>query len=252
MTDGEQPLPRVQSLGKALAILQAIARSGSGLKAVQVMRVTGLSKQATHHILHSLITLGLLQRTENGGYVLGLAMGELATAFERQFEAPPRLVRAVREVAEETGEAAYLSGWWNHQIVILFTSRGARVMQPSELRSGAHGDAHARASGKLLLALSDERVLSDFLATNAFRPRTPRTITNVETFRSCLMEIRQAGFAVDYEEFAQDLCCIAVPVQIGSEWFALAVSWPTSRFEADRERYIETLKRHGGITTRFL
>lgn len=244
MTNVEQPLPRVQSLGKAVAILQAIARSGAGLKAVQVMRVTGLSKQATHHILHSLVTLGLLQRNENGGYVLGLAMGELAAAFERQFEAPPKLARAVREVAEETGEAAYLSGWWNNQIVILTTSRGARVMQPSELRPGAHGDVHARASGKLLLALSDERLLSDFLEKYNFRRRTPQTITDVETFRARLEDIRKAGFAVDYEEFAQDLCCIAVPVQAGNDWFALALSWPTSRFEVDKDRYIHTLMQH--------
>lgn len=238
-----RPVPRVQTLGKAIDILLAVARSRGDLKAMQIVRSTGLAKQATHHLLHSLVTIGLLQKTDGGGYVLGPSMGELATAYDRQFEPPSSLLQAIRGVAQETGETAYVSGWWNREIVTLATARGTRVLQPADLRPGTYGHAHARASGKLLLALANEHARAIYLANHPLAPRTPTTITDPAILMQALGDIRRDGVASDLEEFAPDLCCLAVPVALERDVFALAVSWPTSRYERDRERYLGVLRR---------
>jgi IclR family acetate operon transcriptional repressor len=106
---------------------------------------------------------------------------------------------------------------------------------------GPVADGHARASGKLLLALAPEDVREAYLATHPLRRMTRTTITSRARLLEEFERIRGAGYAVDEEEFDEGVCCVAAPLENGAP-IAVALSAPRERFDSNREEYIAAVK----------
>lgn len=241
-----EPVPRVQSVDRAMRILFAIARSKEGLKAAEVVAATGLPRQASYHLLHTLVGAGALTRSGSGKYVLGLRVGVLIEGFKRHLAPPEHLGPVLRRISDETGETAYGSGWWDGEIVTLVTTRGTNAVQATEVSHGTYSDAHARASGKLLLAYSSEEVRTQYLSSHRLNQRTAKTITLLPNLYEEFERIRAAGYATDMEEFSDGLCCLAIGIGGGTEPFALTVSAPAERFQQMFQSYLATMRRIAG------
>lgn len=238
--------PRVQSVDRAMRILFAVAQSKDGLKAAEVVATTGLPRQVCYHILHTLVTSGVLTRSGAAKYVLGLRVATLVEGFRRHLAPPEYLAPVVRRVAEETGETAYASGWWDGEIVTLVTARGTNSVQAMEIAHGTYSDAHARASGKLLLAHSEETVRTEYLSSHRLTPRTKQTITTISALYEEFERIRAAGYATDMQEFSTGLCCLAVGLGGFNLPFAITVSAPAERFDQMFAGYLATMRRIAG------
>ncbi|QIB65782.1 IclR family transcriptional regulator [Kineobactrum salinum] len=234
--------PRVQSVARAVKILMAVAQSENGLKTIEISRKANLPKQATYHLVHTLMTSGMLTHNEQGLHVLGLRIGTLAEAFRRHLSPPQHLTPFVRKIANETGETAYATGWWAGEIVNLTTWRGSNPIQASEVTHGSYIDAHARASGKLLLAFADEETRSHYLAEHALPARTSQTITELSQLHEEFQLIREQGYAVDREEYTIGLHCLAVPIDAGASPYALTISAPTERFKQRFTDFLEIMR----------
>jgi IclR family transcriptional regulator, acetate operon repressor len=175
--------------------------------------------------------------------VLGLRIGTLSEAFRRHLEPPEYLAPLVRRIAAETGETTYAVGWWNDEIVALSRARGANSVQAAEIPDGQAGDAHARASGKLLLAYATADARRQYLATHPLNRRTPNTVTDVAVLEAQLATVREQGYAMESEEFAIGISCIATALDGGMLPFALGLSAPTERCLANAETYLEVMRR---------
>lgn len=235
--------PRVQSVARAASILLAIARSDNGLTPKEMSSTLGISLQTTYHLLHTLSETGLIARNERNRFVVGLNAGVLAEALTRHLAAPEYLAPVVREIARETGETAYAVGWWNGEIVTLSVTRGHHAVHAAEVPHGFSRDAHARASGKLLLAFATPSVRDDYLRTHALRRCTAHTITTLKAMARECETIRQQGYSIDREELTSGLSCIAVPIAGGLAPFALGLSAPADRFQKEFQRYLTALRR---------
>ena len=149
----------------------------------------------------------------------------------------------LRRIADATGETAYASGWWNGEIVTLVSVRGHNAVQASEVSHGTYSDAHARASGKLLLAYATEEQRTAYLSSHRLKARTAKTIATLPRLYEEFERIRAAGYATDLEEFANGLCCLAVGLGGDTPLFALTISAPAERFEREFETYLATMKQ---------
>jgi DNA-binding IclR family transcriptional regulator len=234
--------PRVQSVARAIAILAAVADSPGGLRAMEIAARLGLGRQGTYHLLHTLVGCGMLARNQENRYVLGLQIATLADAFTRQLAPPEHLAPLVRQVAVETGETAYAVGWRDGEIVNLVSAPGSNAIQATTVPQGYYRFAHARATGKLLLAYAAPEVREAYLSDHAMERRTPKTLVARSALEAELTRIQEDGFATDREEFALGLCCLAVPVGRGAT-FAIGISAPVERFNAEFDGYLDTLRR---------
>lgn len=234
--------PRVQSVARAISILGAVGQSPSGLKASEIAAVAELPKQATYHLVHTLVTTGMLTRNDRGYYVLGLRVGTLAEAFRRQLAPPEHLAPIVRRISLETGEASYASGWWTGEIVTLAASAGSGPVQATEVPLGTFSDAHARASGKLLLAFASDDVRDRYFSSHALTRRTRSTIISLSKLADEFARIREQRYAIDNEEYSTGLCCLAIPIEQGSP-FALTLSAPVERFRENFHSYLNAVTK---------
>ncbi len=241
--DVQQDKPRVQSAARAIQILQAVARHrGDGISAREIAETLDLPRQVVYHLVHTLLGLDMLRKTRGARYALGLGVAPLAQAFRQQLMAPDFLAQYVKEAAARTGETAYAVGWVDERIVVLATAQGRLPVLAAEVPHGFADDAHARASGKLLLAMASEIDTSRYLAQHPLRPRTPHTFTELPAFMAELARIRAQWFAIDAEEFSPGLTCLAVPIGAVPSTLVLGISAPTERFELRRESYLRSLR----------
>lgn len=241
LTERSDPKPRIQSAVRTISILLAVADSASGLKTKEIMERVGLSRQVTYHLIHTLYTTGIIRKNGNNRYVLGLAALSIAEGFRRQLDTPGHLAHRVRSIVAATDETAYAGGWVNGEIVALATARGESPVGAAEIPQGYSGHAHARASGKLLLALVEPAICEEYLSNHLLEARTSKTITDREALMREFEQIRTRGYALDNEEFNEGLRCLAVPVEGLGGRFALGISVPSERFERNFDRYLAAL-----------
>jgi DNA-binding IclR family transcriptional regulator len=236
-----EPKARVQSVSRAVAILLHVARSPDGLSAREVSDAVGLQLGTVQHLLQSLAVEGFLAKDQRRRYRLGMKISVLTEAFPRHLDPPEHLTPYIRALAQKTGEAAYISGWRSGRIVIYSYVPGEHPVTVGDLGLGPVDDAHARASGKLLLALSTPESRENYLDGHPPQPRTPATIVDPASLELEFRSIRERGYAVDREEYAPGVCCLAAAVSTSAPLFTFSISAPTERFELQFERYLTTL-----------
>ena len=239
----EDRKPRIQTAERTVAVLLAIARSLDGMKAKEISDAIGLPRQVTYHLLHTLLGTGILRKNLSNRYVLGLAAAPIAEGFRRQLAPPEIVAPRVRAAVAATGETAYASGWVEGKIVVLATARGRSAVQAAEVPHGFSGFAHARATGKLLLALADTATRDAHLKPETLVPVTNHTITDRGVLAEQLRKIAEQRYAVDEQEFSLELCCLAVPFEGFDGQIALGISVPAERFHANFRAYLDALRR---------
>jgi DNA-binding IclR family transcriptional regulator len=234
---------RVQSAARVIDILQIVARdSGTGVPAKEIAETLQLSRQVVYHLLHTLTAAGMVRKARGARYVLGLAVAPIADGFARQLGNPNLYGNLVREIARTTGETAYLVGWIDGNIVVRATARGAMPIHAGEVALGTAGNAHARASGKLLLAMQPDAEVIHYFSRHPMKRRTAKTITTQEQLSAELARIRNNWYSTEIEEYEVGLSCMAVPVGQVPSLLALGISAPTERFLQNKETYLMQLR----------
>lgn len=244
--------PRIQSVARATDVLIEVARSPHGLTSRQITDRLGITRQGAYHLIHTLTSAGFLTRTDENRYVLGLKIGTLAAGFSRHLTPEEHLAPTVRALASRTNETAYAAGWQGAEIVVLSVARGDHAVQATQVVRGTAEDGHARASGRLLLAYADSDLRRQYFEAHPIRERTTRTITDPQRLDEEFEHIRTQGLSIETEEFAEGLCCLAVPLDMGASPFVIGLAVPATRFYDTRERLLEAALTEAGKLSRSL
>jgi DNA-binding IclR family transcriptional regulator len=237
----------VQSVDRALAVLEILARDGhAGVS--EIAEEMGIHKSTVSRLLGSLVSRGMVhQNSERGKYQLGFGILRLASSIPGRLslvrEARPVLERLAEEFKETVNLAVLRS---NYAVNV------DQAMGPSTLATydwvGSLTPLHATSSGKVLLAAlpADER--DRILRETGLPPRTPRTITDRKKLESQLLDVARNGYGVVHEEFEIGLTAVAVPVfnHLGAVIGAVSISGPAFRFDPEKSPgLIEALKEAG-------
>lgn len=201
----------------------------------------GLAVPTAHHLLSTLVIDGMLTRDSHARYGLGAGVARLADLYQREIYAPEYLLRPLQQLAMSTGETGYLAAWRHGDIRLLAVVEGTLPVRVS-IPMGPYLDAHARATGKLLLALGRDNLRGEYLRNHPLRALTPRTITDTDEFVRTLNQVRKRGFALDEQEYQLGVSCIAAPIMNGDVVLAsYSLSVPSERFRKRREELLSAL-----------
>ena len=231
----------IRSVSRAARILLLFAER-EGRTAKEVAVALELAVPTCHHLLNTLVAEGLLTKDSRRQYHLGPRVGALSDAFLRRIAPQEQLVAELRRLAQTTGETGYLSGWRNDDVVVLASVEGTHAVRVAGLHAGFTGDAHARSSGKLLLALAPAVARDLYLDSRQLARLTRHTIVQRDLLESELVRIRQRGYAFDEEEFREGVACVSAPViDDGLVSAAFTVSAPVERFRERRREFVEAV-----------
>ena len=83
----------------------------------------------------------------------------------------------------------------------------------------------------------DFELLRKYLAEVRFHAYTAQTITSRAKLEREIEAVRKQGYALDLEEFAENLCCVSVPVRDpadGAIAAAVSIAMPKLRFKRNQ------------------
>ena len=234
---------RIQSVARALALLDFVGQNATPVRAADAAAALNLNISTVHHLLATLIESGYVRRDGRRYQISAAKLTTLGAWARREIHLSPLALQLMRRLAEETGETAFVACWDGADVVIAATTEGRHAVRVATLSVGSSGDAHARASGKALLAQRPAEDIDRYLSSHGMRALTQRTITAADRFHSELAIVRQQGYALDQEEYVAGVWCIAAPLLDGTAppTTALSISMPTERYLQMRERYVELL-----------
>lgn len=231
----------VQSIDRALDVLETLAEHGGAAGLSEIAAKTGLPYGTIHRLLRTLLARGYVRQESDRRYALGAGLVRLGGVAEGMVGewARPHLARMV-ELSGETANLAVLEGD--------FVVYVAQVPSPRRLRMfaevGRRVLPHSTAVGKVLLAGRGAEEAVTLLERTGMPRRTPNTITEAAAMLAELERVRAAGYAMDLGEEELGVHCLAVPVSDGERVVAaMSVSGPAERIDAvDREELAEGLR----------
>jgi DNA-binding IclR family transcriptional regulator len=233
----------VSSLAKGLRILELLAKSGE-MSATRVASHLNTSRAASHRFLTTLRDLGYVEKTEEGRFRLTFKVLELGMRKLEGFEIRHIAHPFMQEVALAFGETVNLGHWDGKAIVHLDKINSTEILR-LDVGMGAAAPAYCTGLGKAMLAFLPERELDDYLEAVNLVAMSPNTITDPETLRVEIGQIRRRGYAVDNEELSLGLRCVGVPIfdYTGRPSYAMSVSAPALRMAAEKIEAIQTKLR---------
>jgi IclR family acetate operon transcriptional repressor len=223
----------VESVDRALRLLQELAGHGAGATLSELAASTGLPKSSLHRTLGALQERGFVAQRDDGRYLLGVELLRIAFEFHDRLDLRvllrPTLER-LRATLNETVHVGVLDG---PDVVYVDKLESTRPLSLTS-KIGGRNPAHATAVGKALLAWTYPTQASLVEWVHRCGPlvrRTPRTIVDAGHLAKELARVRSEGFAKDLEESEPGVRCLATPVFFGgtAPIAAISISAPKDR-----------------------
>ena len=233
MSNGERT--GIQSVSRAVSVLQALADSEGELGVTELGRRLGVHKATASRLVATLAEHRLVERNPmTDKYRLGFGLIHLAGSAMAGMDLAREARPVLEDLAERTRETVNLALLQGDQVVNIDQISAPHLVVNVNW-VGKQNPMHCTSTGKVLLAfLSPDdrrRLLSKPL------PRlTPRTITERATLEKQLQRVREDGYAFTLEELEVGLNAVAAPVRDsrGEVIAAVSVSGPSYRVSPQR------------------
>jgi IclR family acetate operon transcriptional repressor len=238
----------IASVARALALLDELRDSESGLGVNELARRIGVNASTASRLLATLESAGIVERDGHGPFRLGLHLVTLADRVLARLDVQALARPILLELMETTGETATLSLPGEREAITV-DSVPSRSSVVSMARLGRPSISHATAVGKVMLAFGGDTLPSEHELTAL----TPRTITDRAVLAAEIRGVHRRGFATVFGEREVDVNAIAAPVfdRTGALAAILGVQAPASRL-ADPTRVLPTLQAGTAALTRAL
>ena len=202
----------VQSIGRAFAILEEVARNREGISLAELAKRVGLHNSTTFHLVKTMASLGYVRQIKDTKrYRIGRPLFALAAGALDEIEMVSMATPVLDDLSHETGESSHFATRMSDAVVVMARTPGPGAFQLTE-RMGVVRPAYCTALGKVILAALRPDQLERYLDRVELKPLTQNTITERGRMLQEIAEIRSAGIAFDDCEFDSELRCAAMPI----------------------------------------
>ena len=227
-----QETPSIQSLGRGLTILEAVADSREPVALKQLAGLLGIDRSSIFRLANTLRQRRFLANPDGRKeYILGPSVWRLSRKYGRNV-----LIAFCREhlraLSSHTSETAHLAVRDGAKALFIDCQVATGQVLTVSGQTGELVPLYATAHGKALLVDLDLQELETALGPGPIHAYTRRTITDVAELARVCGRIDRRGYATDDGEFVDGLRCVAAPIrdQDGVVIASIGISAPQSRF----------------------
>jgi DNA-binding IclR family transcriptional regulator len=221
----------VQSIGRAFAILEEVARNRDGIGLADLSKRVGLHNSTTFHLVKTMVSLGYIRQIKDSKrYRIGRPLFALAASALDEMEMVSIATPVLDELSRKTGESSHFAARMSDAVVVMARTPGPGAFQLTE-RVGVVRPAYCTALGKVILAALRPDQLDRYLDRIELKPMAANTITNPQKLRREIEEVRRTGIGYDDGEFNDEVRCAAMAVRdfSGQVVGAIGISGPVWR-----------------------
>lgn len=220
----------IQSVDRALFLLETIAEAGGETTLTDLATRTGLNISTCHHLLATLIQRGFVTKVAGRRlYALGARILYLGHAC-LQVDLPRRAQPYIEAINRTTGETVHLAALQGDNIMTLAVREARHAVRVETGKIGRMDAPHATSMGKAILAWLPEDEMQRILA-HGMKRFTENTITEFPALLESLRIVRRNGYALEREEFLPGVLCIGAAIrdQAGTVIGGISASMPLMR-----------------------
>jgi DNA-binding IclR family transcriptional regulator len=207
---GGRPAQGEPVLDRAFRILTAFGPDHRSLSLTALSLRAGLPKASALRITRKLVQWGALERDDNGEYVVGLRLLEVASLAPRGHGLRATALPYLEDLHHSTGQHVLLAVRDGLEAVLV-ERLSARQAGQVLYRVGGRMPLHSTGVGLVLLAHAPPQVQDEVLASDlTLRPENARRSPN--DLRIQLAEIRREGVGVVSRQWPEPVTSVAVPI----------------------------------------
>ena len=222
---------QVQSLSRALKLLNALSYYPQGLPLSEIALEVGLPNSTAHRLLTTLQNERYVRfDSEHSAWVIGVQAFRVGSAFVRARDMVSIARPFMRRLVDQSGETVNLGIIDRDEVVYLAQVETQKMMR-AIAGPGGRAAIHCSGIGKALLSYCNENDRRQLLERMAYRRETPKTHVTRESLSTDMQRGVEHGYFLDDEENAIGLRCVAAVIfnEHGEPIAGLSVSGPAAR-----------------------
>ena len=238
----------LQSLDRAISLLEAVASSPSGLSLTTLAQQSQLSKSTAHRILSRLVEHHLLRfSAQTKIYSLGIHLYRLGQSAASHFSVIELARPAMQRLADVTEDTVFLSVIEGVEAICVERVVGAYPIKTLTLAPGDHRLLGVGAGALALLAALPENEILAIIQNEAQRqPLYPNV--NAQWLQRAVSDTHRTGYAFNPGRIITGMSAIGVAV-LGANrrpLCALSVAAISTRMNPKRRAHIAKLLQQEG------
>lgn len=211
---GDRPRRKIQSVERALGLLEHLAESKEPIRLNELAKIFGLNISTCHHLLSTLMERGYVSQSPGSRtYFLGSKILELSGSRIRQFDLSDIATDGLRDLNARTGETVHLAALQGDDLITLLVLDSRHAVRVVSGPGGKSDAIHATATGKAILAWLPEAEIERILNKKGLTRFTEKTITSEKALMEELRHVRRNGFSMDNEEFQPGVICFGAAIR---------------------------------------
>ena len=227
---------QVQSLCRALSILNIIADDDHGMTMTDISQRAKLPLSTTHRLLTTLQHERYVRFDgEQSLWKMGVQAFIIGNAFVRSREIIATSRPFMMALMEKSGETTNLAVADQGECIYLAQVE-CRQMMRVQAKPGSRVPIHSSAVGKAIMAAMPEDKGRKFIQMREFERATDKTVIDQAKLFREIEEVRASGYARDDEEHCVGLRCVASVIydEFGNPMAAVSLSGPMARVGDER------------------
>ena len=206
-----------------------------------------LPKSSTHRLIGLLVDAEFVDvDASTRRYSLTAKVLWIGSSYLRNSAVERSALTVMTQLSAEAGTTSHLAVWEGDSVLIIHSTDPPNATSLF-VEVGERRPVHATALGKALLAFRSETDV-ERICNGPMIAYTPRTITTPAALEEELARVRQAGVAVDHEEYALGLGCMAAPIRNHQGVAAaLGISGDLSLLEGEQLPRLKRLVRDAAL-----
>lgn len=226
----------VQSVDRAMAILDALGEDEEGYRLSDLAVRTGLSPSTVHRLLTTLERRRFVEfdQTDSAWHV-GRQTFSIGSAFVRRRNFVGPALPFLRRLRDLTHETANLGVADDGEVVVLTQVESREIMR-AITKVGGRAPMVTSGLGKAILSTYAAEDVAAIIRRHGMKRLTPKSLVRAGDLREALEQSRRDGYALDDEEYLAGLRCVAAVVynDQAEALAAISVSGLASRVPSDR------------------
>lgn len=223
-----------KSVRRTLDLLNLLGKDNQKYSIAEISQLSELPPSTVHRLLAVLKEYKFVEQDPSSqNYYLGPSLISLGLKARNYVDLRRDAYKALKELANETLEDAYLAVIDGNTGVFLEHVKGPQPLKVLDtLRSSV--PLHCGAIRKVLLAHSGDEFIEAYVESD-LESFTDYTITDKDTLKADLKQIKENGYAISQGEYVKDGSGIAAPVRdsSGEVIASIGIVGPTSRIDAE-------------------
>lgn len=221
----------VQSVDRALSILELLSKYPKGLGLTSISKELNLAKSTAHRLLSSLLSRDFVyQSKEDDSYNLSLKIAKLSFGIIENIDIRKIARPFIEELSAAVNEVVHLCILDGHEVVYIDKVESDRTLRMYS-QIGKRALPHCTGVGKMILSGLSDSEINNIINITGLPRFTENTILSKDTLLKEVELIRSRGYSLDREEHESGIYCISAPVYdyTGTIIAGFSISGPTDR-----------------------